>query len=103
MAFCVCVASLGLWLPCELLLLPWSMCGIFISQPGIESVSPALEGRFSTLNHQGSPQGISTVDIFKLLLGYMGAIKHFTYLTSYDNNPLMYALSSIYKCVNSYL
>ena len=88
----------GLWLPHRLLFLPCGMCGIFIPRPGIESMSPALKDRFSTLNHKGSPQGISTVDIFKLLLGYMGAIKHFAYLTSHDNNPLMYASSSIYKC-----
>ena len=87
-----------LWLPHRLLFLPCGMCGIFIPRPGIESMSPALKDRFSTLNHKGSPQGISTVDIFKLLLGYMGAIKHFAYLTSHDNNPLMYASSSIYKC-----
>ena len=30
-------------------------CGILVPQPGIEPVSPALQGRFLPLDHQGSP------------------------------------------------
>ena len=33
-------------------------CGILVPRPGIEHVSPALEGGFFTTGHQGSPQMI---------------------------------------------
>ena len=33
-------------------------CGILVSQPGIEPVSPALEGRFSTIGPPGKSPGI---------------------------------------------
>ena len=44
-------------------------CGILVPRPGIEPVSPALEGRFSTTGPPGkSLKGVLVKDDFKILI-----------------------------------
>ena len=62
-------------------------CGILVPWPGIEPESPALQGGFSTLDHQGSPSNTLPLSLLQILTQDLHSLLHFWIL--FQHLPLL--------------